>query len=219
METKVQFQKNATVLAADGEDVGSLDRVVLVPETKAVTHIVVRKGTLLNKVDRVVPINLVADTTEDQIVLRAEAGDLESFPPFEEEHFVEEKGDLDKPPSAESTSPSTFGFPEVDPPFLAVPGEKFISEVEQNIPEGTVALKEGAKVITAEGKHVGNVERVLAEPSVVDQVTHLLISTGMLLKKTKLIPIQWVAKMSENEVQLRVEADSVEKLADVSIAG
>ena len=53
MATKVQFQKNATVVAANGQEVGSIERVVLSPESKMVTHIVVRKGSLLNRVDKV----------------------------------------------------------------------------------------------------------------------------------------------------------------------
>jgi len=212
----MQFQKNATVLSANGQEVGSLDRVVLSPESKLVTHIVVRKGALLNRVDKVVPIDLIAETTEDRIILRDEAGDLESFPPFEEERVVDKKAGLDQPPLFESSSPELIGYPEPNIPVVPTPGEQYVTQVEQNIPEGTVALKEGAKVITAERQHVGNVERVLADPSA-DQVTHLLISNGMFPKQTKLIPMEWVARMEEDVVHLRVEKHSVEELADVSI--
>lgn len=216
METKMQFQKNATVLAANGQEVGSVDRVVLSPESKMVTHIVVRKGALLNRVDKVVPIDLIAETTEDRIILRDDAGDLESFPPFEEERVVDKKAGLDQPPLFESSSPELLGYPEPNIPVVPGPGDQYVTQTEQNIPEGTVAMKEGAKVITAEGQHVGNVERVLADPSV-DQVTHLLISRGMFPKQTKLIPMEWVATMEEDEVHLRVEKHWVEELADVSI--
>ena len=79
METKIPFQKNATVLAANGQEVGSINRVVLSPESKMVTHIVVRKGSLLNRVDKVVPVDLIAETTDERIKLRDEAGDLSSL--------------------------------------------------------------------------------------------------------------------------------------------
>jgi len=216
MATKVQFQKNATVLAANGQEVGSLDRVVFSPESKMVTHIVVRKGVLLNRVDKVVPIDLIAETTEDQIRLRDEAGDLESFPPFEEERVVDKKVGLDQPPLYESSTPEILGYPEPNIPVVPAPGEQYVTQIDQNIPEGTVALKEGAKVMSAEGQHVGNVERVLADLSV-EQVTHLLISKGTFPKETKLIPMEWVARMEDDEVHLRAEEHSVKELADVSI--
>jgi len=216
MPTEAQFQKNATVLAANGQAVGSLDRVVFSPESKMVTHIVVRKGALLNRVDKVVPIDLIAETTEDQIRLRDEAGDLDSFPPFEEERVVDKKAGLDQPPLYESSTPEILGYPEPNIPVVPAPGEQYVTQIDQNIPEGTVALKEGAKVKSADGKHVGSVERVLANPEM-DKVTHLLISKGMFPKETKLIPMEWVTTMTEDEVYLQVDEHSVEELADVSM--
>jgi uncharacterized protein YrrD len=79
-------------------------------------------------------------------------------------------------------------------------------------------MKEGAKVITAEGKNIGSVERVLADP-MVDQVTDLLVSRGLFTKEAKLIPIHWVMSMGEDKVHLRVSRESVEDLADVPLAG
>jgi len=214
METKVQFQKNMAVLTANGQEVGALDRVVFSPESKMVTHIVVRTGSLLNKTDKVVPIDVVTGTTEDQINLSGEAGDLESFPPFEEERVVDKKTGLDHPPLYGSTTPELVGYPEPNIPVMQVPGDEYVTQTKQNIPTGTVALKEGAKVITSEGQHVGSVERVLADLSV-HQVTHLLISRGLLPKERKLIPMEWVARVEDDEVHLRVEEHSVKELADV----
>ena len=50
----MQFKQGATVSTYDGKNVGHVDRVVLNPKTKEVTHIVVRKGLLVS--DR---INLI----------------------------------------------------------------------------------------------------------------------------------------------------------------
>jgi hypothetical protein len=79
-------------------------------------------------------------------------------------------------------------------------------------------LKEGAKVITVDGKHVGNVERVLAEVPA-DRATHLLVSMGIFTKESKLIPINWVEMMSESEVHLRVRKESLEEIAATPAAG
>jgi uncharacterized protein YrrD len=215
MEKMILFQKNASVLAANGQQIGSLERVVLNPETRVVTDIVVRTGTLFNKKAKVVPVDFVVETTENQIVLRDEAGELKSFPPFEERHIVDKKGEMDQP--LQNVPPVVYGTPGLGPMIVQAPGEQFVTQIEQNIPDGTVAMKEGAKVISADGKPVGKVERVLADSSV-DQVTHLLISAGTFNKEKKLIPIKWVMTVGEDDVHLRVNKESIEELADTSIA-
>jgi len=212
MDAKTQFQRNATILSAEGKQVGLIERVVVNPETNVLTDIVVRTGTLLKKEEKVVPVGLVDETAESQIVLREEAGELEGCPPFEEKRLVDEH-----PNSSASTRkepPLIVGYPALGTPMAPVPTEKIVTRIEQNIPAGTVALKEGAKVVTAEGKHVGNVERVLVDPSV-DQVTHLLVSKGLFLKEAKLIPIVWVMAFGEDNVHLRVKKDAIESLEPV----
>jgi sporulation protein YlmC with PRC-barrel domain len=84
--------------------------------------------------------------------------------------------------------------------------------MEQNIPEGTIAVKEGAKVYTAEEKYVGKVERIVADlPE--DQASHLLISKGLLAEERKLVPITWVQRIGEENIYLNVNKDSLEELA------
>jgi uncharacterized protein YrrD len=215
MLTKIQFQKGASVLTADGAQVGTVERVVVNPSTSALTDIVVRTGGLLKSDEKVVPIGMIAETSEDLILLREEAGELESLPPFEEERLVDAHGTNNH--TAEQ-HPVIVGFPVLGTPVVrASIDEKPVTRIEQNIPEGTVAVKEGAKVLTAEGKHVGNVESVLADPAA-EEVTHLLISKGLLSKATKLIPQGWIRSWGEEQVHLRVKRETVEELKDASLA-
>ena len=110
-----------------------------------------------------------------------------------------------------------IGYPEPNIPVMPSPGEEYVTQVEQNIPEGAVALKEGAKVISADGRDVGRLERVLAEPEG-DKVTHLLISRGIFPRETRVIPMDWVTTLTDDKVHLRVEEHWVAELAEVSIA-
>lgn len=214
METRMQFQKDARVVAANGEPLGQIDRVVLKPEDNTVTHIVVDIGTMFKKDEKVVPIQLVTEAAEDQILLSNEVQNLEGLPAFEETHLIETDEEPGKPEPSGSTS-MLYGYPTAGVSVGPGSGEKFATQIEQNIPEGSVALKEGAKVITADGKHVGNVERVLANAPA-ERITHLLISSGVFSKEMKLIPVTWVNIVDEDEVHLRVKKDSVKKLADTS---
>ena len=158
MDTKIQFQNKATVLAADGTQVGSIERVVVNTNSNVLTDIVVRKGGVLDQEEKVVPIGLVAETSGGQIVLRDDAGTLEGFPPFEEKRLVDNNNEENgKPQTTADVQPSIIGYPTMGTPVVPIPAPEPVTRIEQNIPDGTVALKEGARVISAEGKHVGNV--------------------------------------------------------------
>src|SRR3970282_1173653 len=95
---EMQFRQHALVYTFDGKNVGRIDRIVLDPQTKDVTHLVVRKGFLLTE-DKVVPVDLIGAATEKGVTLRAEASDLEALPLFAETHYVRATGNPPpKPP-------------------------------------------------------------------------------------------------------------------------
>jgi uncharacterized protein YrrD len=216
MENKMQLQKNAHVLASNAQEVGSLDRVVINPETKVITHIVVRMGALFNKADKIVPIDMVTDTTEDLVVLNTDASAVEAMPPFEEKQVTSDVRIVEEVHTDENQPVLLGESPAI---LLLTPdsAETYTTETVQNIPEGTVAMKEGAKVISADGQHIGNVERVLADASVA-QITHLMISRGILTKEVKLIPTKWILKIGEDNVYLNENKDSIERMEGILLA-
>ena len=210
MEKTTQFQQNAGVFTVNGKRLGQLERVVLDPATKFITHIVVSYGGLMDKDQRVVPIALVAETTENQIALRAETADLDELPAFETPHYVPK---TEQPPAPAEVVPNPpYGMPmmAVPLPLDPLPEEVVVTQIDRNIPEGTVAMKEGARVVTSDGKEAGEVERIVAD-SHLGQVTYLLITSGLIPAK-RLIPVKWVTQISEDEVHLTVEEAALEEL-------
>jgi uncharacterized protein YrrD len=207
----MQFKDGTNVYTADGDQVGRIDRVVIDPRTKEVSHVVVRKGLLFTE-DKVVPLELIAGATEDMVTLRDDAGDLDVLPHFEESHYV---------PMSEADQATTYAPGYASPvywypPFGGAwygapvyPEVTYTTRTEQNIPEGTVGLKEGAKVVSADGDHVGNVERIFTTG---DRATHMLISQGLLFKEKKLIPTLWISTITEDEVKLGVNSGMLERL-------
>jgi uncharacterized protein YrrD len=80
-----------------------------------------------------------------------------------------------------------------------------------NIPDNTVALKEGARVIARDNKEVGHVAQVLTSTPA-DRVTHFMIERGLLVKEHRLIPVKWVDRLADDEVNLAIDSSSVERL-------
>jgi uncharacterized protein YrrD len=85
---------------------------------------------------------------------------------------------------------------------------------EPSIPEGRVAISEGAPVISADDKHVGDVEQVIMS-SEGNSVTHFVIGKGFLLKEHKLVPTFWASSMDDdNKIRLSVDSSLFDRLPD-----
>lgn len=213
----MKFREGADVFTWDGEKVGDIERVVLDPESKEVTHVVVEKGFLFTT-DKVVPVSLIGPTTEDRVTLREDAGDLEALPDFEEKHFVAITETEEPEVSPPGYVRPIYWYPPAGLTWWGTPGygyhiPPYVIQTERHVPEGTVALAEGAKVVGSDGEHVGDVEAVLTDPEQ-DRATHLLISQGLLLTEEKLVPTTWVSMVMEDEVHLAVGSQLLDQLPE-----
>jgi uncharacterized protein YrrD len=203
----MRLKQHATVVTSEGKVVGHIDRVVIDPRTKEISHVVIRKGFLFIEA-RVVPLSLIQFATEAWVMLREDAGDLQTLPVFEETHYLSagEGSGADARP--------LFWYQPVDNLRPVIPGgaaPRHIPETKINIPDEAVAVSAGAKVISADDKHVGNVEEMLTDPQA-DRVTHLVISKGLLLKERKLVPTSWVSEIGEEKVCLAVGSRLLDEL-------
>lgn len=215
----MQLKKGANVYTADGKKVGDVERVVMDPRSKEVTHIVVDKGFLFGE-DKVVPISLVGTVEDDAGVhLREDAGDLDLLPNFIDTEFVPSGVEQTVDDYPEDYARPLYWYPPVGVgwwhgfgwPNYVTPELTSVKQV--NIPDGTVALEEGADVIAADDERVGSVDAVLTEPEA-DRATHLVVSEGVLFADRKLVPMQWVDLVLENEVHLAVPSTVLEDLPD-----
>lgn len=213
----MQLREGADVLTAGGDKAGEVDRVVLDPVTKEITHLVVQKGFLFTE-EKVVPMSLVGPATEDKVTLWEQAGDLEELPDYKESDYVAAEIE----PGATQAAPTWARPLYAYPPFI-MPGRMtarssyavpdYVVRQQKNIPEGTVALEAGAKVFGSAGQQIGDIERIFVDPER-EEATHLLIAEGIFLKQKKLVPISWISSVNEEVVNLSVEADLVESLPE-----
>jgi uncharacterized protein YrrD len=212
----MELKEGTNVFTPGGEVVGKINRFVLDPATNEVTHLVVQKGWLLPE-DKVVPIGMISTATEERVVLNQKIEDFDQLPSFEETHFVE----LTEADSG-LTGPSTYryapayywyppsgyiGYPAFGPGYYGWPPV----ETTRNIPADTIPLKEGADVISSDGEHVGDVERLFVD-SESNKATHFVISEGLLFKERKLIPAHWIRSVEENKLNLAVPSRLLERL-------
>jgi uncharacterized protein YrrD len=194
-------------MTLDGKEAGQIERVVIDPKTNEITHLVIRRG-LLQKVDKVVPITAITSGHEGTLTLHLQSDQWEFLPDFEEERYVlaEDGRGGETPTAVLSYPPYPSGVAGI-----STYGPKYFAETHLNIPDETVALKEGAKVIARDHKEVGHVAQVLASTPD-DRVTHFLIVKGLLVKEQRLIPVGWVERLADDEVYLAIDSSMVERL-------
>ena len=215
----MQFKENTEVFTSTGEKVGRIDRVVIDPKSDELTHLVVKKGFLFTT-DKVVPIEHVETTTEDRVELKTGPGDPDEFPDFEKTHYIQaqESGKFTKrelggirPLSWYYPLPGGAWWRTGMGVYPGYPQPPYLRKTELNIPDDTVPLEEGAKVVSSDGEHVGDIERIYADEEE-QRATHVMISQGLISKTRKLIPTMWVKQVRDDEVRLSISKNFVEHL-------
>ena len=223
----MEFKQGTHVYTSDGKNVGSIDRVVLDPSTDEVTDLIVRKGWFSE--DKVVPLGLVETTAEDRVTLDKTENDLPPLLKFEETYYApaydnQPQGGDSAYPQGYTVAPM-YSYPPLGVawwgwgyggnmgygPDMAEPD--YMKRVQDNIPTGTVAVKEGARVLSLEGDHIGNVDEIFTDTAT-NRVAHLIISQGLLFKERKLIPTNWIKLAGEDDVMLTVKTKVVDNLPE-----
>jgi uncharacterized protein YrrD len=212
----MRFVKGAEVYTADGEKIGTVSRVVIDAKTRDVTDLVVQMGGLLSKDEKVIPVGLVNLENADRIMLSETNQSVDDFLDYETTYYVPVENAGAPYEDVEATywyPPVNFQMqvPRVGLISEAVPDQ--VAQTETSIPEGRVAISEGAQVVSADDEHIGNVEQVIAN-SESNTVTHFVIGKGFLLKAHKIVPVSWVDTIEGDKLRLLVEARQFDRLPD-----
>jgi uncharacterized protein YrrD len=211
----MQIKHGASVYSKDEKEAGRVERVVIDPRNNKITHLVVGKSLIFND-SRIIPIQMIASSEEDRILLRTDKDSLDELPYFEETHFIPPvKGnDADQQPGV--YAPPLYWYPPTGMTAVGYPGSfgyPYPTQSDNNLPNELVALKDGAKVTDIAGEDVGEVEKAIAEGEG-DLVTHFVVGWGLLQRNRKLVPIHWVDSVSEDQVRLAVHKREIEPLPE-----
>lgn len=211
----MKIKLNAQVLSENNEKIGELKKVVIDPLTNEVSHVVVEKGFWFRE-DKLVPVDMVEMSGEDKVRIRTTRRELEELPDFKEKQYFL----LTDYWSDDQESGAGYSTPYVMYPYMMAGTEIGLPEPpavmrrsKMNIPDSSVVIEEGVKVIGLEGRQVGKVEKVIWDATS-DHITHILISKGWLFNKEKLVPIEWIKQMGDQHISLLVDSRIVEQLPD-----
>ena len=209
----MQINPGVSVFTSDGKEGGRVDRVVIDPYTREVTHLVVGSSLLFND-SRIIPVPMIASADEDRIVLLEDQNSLENLPYFEETHFIPPAEGKDTNRTPEAYAPPLYWYPPAGMSSMGFPGVwTYPTRTEQNLPEDLVALRDGAKVTDIAKEDIGEIERVImGEES--GKVTHFVVGWGLIQRSLKLVPAHWVEGVEEDQVRLAVHKREIENLPE-----
>jgi sporulation protein YlmC with PRC-barrel domain len=194
---------NATVQCKDAP-AGHTTSVIIDPQTKIVTHIVVETKTF-PKEEHIVPIDLIEETTPTKINLHCKRTEVENMEVFLDHEFIHVNT-----PIMKYASQSYVMWPYVEPE------QHYVDVVHEHIPPGELALHRGAKVVATDGP-VGQIDELLVEPEQ-GHITHIVLRKGHLWgKKDVTIPIPDIDKIQEDQVQLKIDKGDIAKLPTIPI--
>jgi hypothetical protein len=193
-----------------------------------VSHVVIRQGLFFTE-DKVIPVEYFDEATSERAMLNQNSSSLDDLPKFEEiEHVPMDSAELEaayskfeeapffvywNPPVGANTNYTTGYYGSAPLPVReGIPQyPRYVQQTKQNIPEDTIALKEGAHVHSSDGEHIGDIEEIYVDPRT-EYATHVLISQGFLLKEKKWVPTMWFKTVTEDDVYLAVSAPTIEKI-------
>jgi uncharacterized membrane protein/sporulation protein YlmC with PRC-barrel domain len=198
----IDFPLNAKVECTDGY-AGRSSHIIINPITKQLTHFVVQQEDQGEAVDRLVPIEKVAETTPVLIRLKVTKDELAEMEPFTDSHYIK----VDVP---------DYDYIHVTP-YHALPTKTVDKSItDELIPPGELAVRRGAKVEATDGS-VGQVEGFLVDPES-GHISHLLLRTENLLGKQEVtLPMSAIESVHEDMVFLKLDKRAVEALPTIPV--
>jgi sporulation protein YlmC with PRC-barrel domain len=194
---------NVEVHCPDGS-CGRSTYIIINPATDQITHLVIREQWP-SQTERLVPIDWVAVTTRDVIVLKHSRAQFTLLDPFNQTDFIQR----DVPQYA--TDPKlTLIWPYV------VPATRIVEDDSRQIPPGELAVRRGAKVRATDGR-VGQVDEFLVDPET-GHITHLVLREGLPWDKKHVnVPVSEIDRIEENTVYLKLDKKGVGELPFIQL--
>jgi hypothetical protein len=182
---------HAHVSCADGE-AGTSHELIIDPGTKRLTHIVIRERGL-EDMERLVPLELVDETSENMIQLRCTRSDLDDLDGFLDARFANALVYRSSPQELSDPWPLT---------------------VSRKVPEGKLALGRHSMIEATDDGSVGRLESVVVEAD--GRITHIIVRTHHFLARQEVaVPVAEVDEFLPNYVYLRLSRADVGRLPHV----
>ncbi|MEZ4521546.1 MAG: PRC-barrel domain-containing protein [Thermomicrobiales bacterium] len=181
----MQLDLGSHVKTSDGEDIGTVSRIIFDTDKLMVREFVVHEGVLLTH-DRIVHRELVDRIDDDHVVyLKMTASDADDLPAFvAEQHMPIYISDLHY----------------VDTPkIVTTPG---------SVPRDAVVLSHGSEVYDSADKHIGHLDEIVYDDEGVSSA--FIVDSGFFFTHDVVVPVEAIKSIAHGRIDLKITADEAE---------
>lgn len=178
------------VKTSDGEDIGTVSRIIFESDPMKVREFVVHEGILVTH-DRIVHRDQIDHVDGDHVVhLRISASEARDLPPFiAEQHMAVYSG----------------GTHHIDTPSVIT--------TSGSVPRDAVVLSHRSEVYDSAGKHIGHLDEIVYDADGVS--TSFIVDAGLIFTHDVVVPCAAIASVTHNRIELTITSEEAEESARV----
>jgi uncharacterized protein YrrD len=199
------------VYTTDGEDAGTIDRLILDTATNRVKSVVVHKGLLLNR-DAEIPLAELKIGNDGIVHLALSSRQLHRLPQFVEEEYMTPASSYVPPaPSAMDPLYISAGAPVPDLDPLAtmqvgpdeVPDEARAAFFQQDLANAVVGVD--SSVVARDGEQIGHVHSLVFHPDT-GELESIMVKHGVLFSSDQTLSAALVDSIDDGVIYLKIDA-------------
>jgi sporulation protein YlmC with PRC-barrel domain len=215
----MKIELGAKVITADGKETGTIDKLILDPDSGDIHAVVVRKGLLSGR-DVEVPVDGIVGQDAGAARLRFTEAQLDEQPRFYEDSYTT------PPPERSAEYASGYGYPAASllwPSRWSGPiaGEPYGHEAVGAVGDEVAAMhreqdlnnsviEAGSEVRSRDGEKVGEVHRVAFDPTT-GRPSMLVIRKGFLFTEDVEVPADLILSVGDEAIYLDAPKDELER--------
>jgi uncharacterized protein YrrD len=215
----MKLELGAKVATADGDEIGTIDKLILDPDGGDIHAVVVHKGLLFGR-DVEIPVDDIVGQRDGVARVRYTRADLDALPTFHEGSYTTPPPERSSEyasgygyPAASLLWPSSWSGPVAGEPYGhdaigAVGDEVAAMHHEQDL--GNSVVKEGSTVRSRGGEKLGEVHRLVFDVETA-RPTMLVIRKGFLFTEDVEVPVGLISSVDDDVVYLDVRHDELER--------
>lgn len=228
----MRYNLGAKVYTSDGQEIGTISRLVVDPRRDEVEEFVVEKGFFVSH-DVIIPIGQVRDhignDDEHEIHLAMTAEDVKKLPQFEEVRYVGAPDDMYPGLLGSGLAPGAAGLggggwlwpasayepaqsPQSPTDAAADAPRSPFSTMDERVEDsrpGRAFLSTGTDVV-AHGDKIGTVDELVVDERT-GKVTELIVKKGLFGGKEIRIPTQFIESIGDDAVHVALDQSRLER--------
>jgi sporulation protein YlmC with PRC-barrel domain len=213
----MRLELGKPVRSSDGEEVGELGDVVIDPDAKRITHIVVKPHR--SGESRLVSIDLVERGDDaGELSLRCSADEIRQLPNVEEFAYLRLGEAPVADPDWDIGVTDVLAMPYESTGFGTYPAGTIedIGMTYDRVPKGEVEIRRSSSVLAENGDLVGEVDGFVVDDD--DCITHFVLERGHLWRRREVaVPIGAVTKVESDSVTVGLTSDEIGALPARSV--